>query len=103
MKKQKEYFHEGITWSEMGKQNEQAKEVYFEWYQGCTFLLRLSFHEFEAVLVGDSLSLGAIAEYPAARERKLLATIYNHLKPCLEIYRKSIRVPKVTTWYGDAI
>ena len=27
-KKQKENSHEGITWSEMGKQNEQAKEVY---------------------------------------------------------------------------
>ena len=28
MKKQKENSHEGITWSEMGKQNVQAKEVY---------------------------------------------------------------------------
>ena len=28
MKKQKESSHEGITWSEMGKQNVQAKEVY---------------------------------------------------------------------------
>ena len=27
MKKQKENSHEGITWSEMGKQNVQAKEV----------------------------------------------------------------------------
>ena len=26
-KKQKENSHEGITWSEMGKQNVQAKEV----------------------------------------------------------------------------
>ena len=30
MKKQKENSHEGITWSEMGKQNVQAKEVYFD-------------------------------------------------------------------------
>ena len=30
MKKQKENSHEGITWSEMGKQNVQAKEVYCE-------------------------------------------------------------------------
>ena len=29
MKKQKENSHEGITWFEMGKQNVQAKEVYF--------------------------------------------------------------------------
>ena len=28
MKRQKENSHEGITWSEMGKQNVQAKEVY---------------------------------------------------------------------------
>ena len=28
MKKQKENFHEGITWSEMGKQNVQAEKVY---------------------------------------------------------------------------
>ena len=28
MKKQKANPHEGITWSEMGKQNIQAKEVY---------------------------------------------------------------------------
>ena len=28
MKKQKENSHEGTTWSEMGKQNVQAKEVY---------------------------------------------------------------------------
>ena len=28
MKKQKENSYEGITWSEMGKQNVQAKEVY---------------------------------------------------------------------------
>ena len=27
-KKQKENSHEGITWSEMGKQNVQAKKVY---------------------------------------------------------------------------
>ena len=27
-KKEKENSHEGITWSEMGKQNVQAKEVY---------------------------------------------------------------------------
>ena len=29
MKKQKENSHEGITWSEMGKQNVQAEKVYF--------------------------------------------------------------------------
>ena len=29
MKKQKANSHEGITWSEMGKQNIQVKEVYF--------------------------------------------------------------------------
>ena len=28
MKKQKEISHEGITWSEMGKQNVQAEKVY---------------------------------------------------------------------------
>ena len=28
-KKQKENCHDGITWSEMGKQNIQAKEVYW--------------------------------------------------------------------------
>ena len=28
-KKQKENSHEGITWSEMGKQNIQAKEFYY--------------------------------------------------------------------------
>ena len=32
MQKQKENSHEGITWSEMGKQNVQAKEVY--WSKG---------------------------------------------------------------------
>ena len=32
MKKQKENSHEGITWSEMEKQNVQAKEVYSEEY-----------------------------------------------------------------------
>ena len=37
MKKQKENSHEGITCSEMGKQNVQAKEVYWSliiawWY-----------------------------------------------------------------------
>ena len=30
MKKQKENSHEGITWSEMGKQNVQAEKVYYE-------------------------------------------------------------------------
>ena len=30
MKKQKENSHEGITWSEMGKQNEHAEKVYYE-------------------------------------------------------------------------
>ena len=29
MKKQKANSHEGITWSEMGRQNVQAKEVYW--------------------------------------------------------------------------
>ena len=29
MKKQKENSHENISWSEMGKQNEQAKKVHF--------------------------------------------------------------------------
>ena len=29
-KKQKENSHKGITWSEMGKQNTQAKEVYWQ-------------------------------------------------------------------------
>ena len=29
MKKQKEDSHEGITWSEMGKQNVQAEKVYW--------------------------------------------------------------------------
>ena len=29
MKKQKENSHEGITWSEMGKQNVQAEKVYY--------------------------------------------------------------------------
>ena len=29
MKKQKENSHEGITWSEMGKQNVQAEKVYW--------------------------------------------------------------------------
>ena len=28
MKKQKENSHEGVTWSEMGKQNVQAEKVY---------------------------------------------------------------------------
>ena len=31
MKKQKENSHEGITWSEMGKQNVQAEKVYYLW------------------------------------------------------------------------
>jgi len=31
MKKQKENSHEGITWSEMGKQNVQAEKVYYNW------------------------------------------------------------------------
>ena len=30
MKKQKENSHEGITWSEMGKQNVQAEKVYWQ-------------------------------------------------------------------------
>ena len=30
MKKQKENSHEGITWSEMGKQNVQAEKVYWK-------------------------------------------------------------------------
>ena len=33
MKKQKENSHEGITWSEMGKQNVQAEKVYC--HQNC--------------------------------------------------------------------
>ena len=33
----------------------------------------------------------------------VLTTIYNHLRPRLEIYGKSIGVPKVTTQCGDAI
>ena len=32
MKKQKENSHEGITWSEMGKQNVQAEKVYWTYY-----------------------------------------------------------------------
>ena len=31
MTKQKENSHEGITWSEMGKQNVQAEKVYYMW------------------------------------------------------------------------
>ena len=34
MKKQKENSHEGITWSEMGKQNVQAEKVYLRSYDG---------------------------------------------------------------------
>ena len=38
MKKQKENSHEGITWSEMGKQNVQAEKVYrTETYGGRAF------------------------------------------------------------------
>ena len=33
MKKQKENSHEGITWSEMGKQNVQAEKVYSQIYE----------------------------------------------------------------------
>ena len=32
MKKQKENSHEGITWSEMGKQDVQAEKVYSQLY-----------------------------------------------------------------------
>ena len=32
MKKQKENSHQGITWSEMGKQNVQAEKVYYNAY-----------------------------------------------------------------------
>ena len=30
--KQKENSHEGVTWSEMGKQNVQAEKVYCDWF-----------------------------------------------------------------------
>ena len=33
MKKQKENSHEGITWSEMGKQNVQAEKVYWIYWE----------------------------------------------------------------------
>ena len=37
-KKQKANSHEGITWSEMGKQNIQAKEVYLICIHNCSML-----------------------------------------------------------------
>ena len=41
MKKQKENSHEAITWSEMGKQNVQAKKAYWRFFpqlSTCDFL-----------------------------------------------------------------
>ena len=38
MKKQKENSHEGITWSEMGKQNVQAEKVYCQEILNCVFM-----------------------------------------------------------------
>ena len=40
MKKQKENSHEGITWSEMGKQNVQAEKVYCFGLIGSNLLIR---------------------------------------------------------------
>ena len=42
MKKQKENSREGITWSEMGKQNVQAEKVYSKWHKPypCVKILR---------------------------------------------------------------
>jgi len=46
MKKQKENSHEGITWSEMGKQNVQAEKVY---YSGMTrTTVQLQVHDVRA-------------------------------------------------------
>ena len=42
MKKQKENSHEGITWSEMGKQNVQAEKVYCKDFGRCIDWLRLA-------------------------------------------------------------
>ena len=77
MKKQKEKTHEGITWSEMGKQNVQAEKVYcfvtllgyiiyiiltFAHLGGCWFALlcRASFREdsFTSAKIFWSSSLG---------------------------------------------
>ena len=41
MKKQKENSHEGITFSEMEKQNVQAKEVYYRTYNNYLFISQL--------------------------------------------------------------
>ena len=50
MKKQKENSREGITWSEMGKQNVQAEKVY---YPVLTLHFRL-FWKILSILVRDS-------------------------------------------------
>ena len=57
MKKQKENSREGITWSEMGKQNVQAEKVYC-----CRFESYLSSSERKALIlsVNDSFSLSCI-------------------------------------------
>ena len=51
MKKQKENSREGITWSEMGKQNVQAEKVYYQhlWTQGF-YLLWLWMMRHEEIL-----------------------------------------------------
>ena len=69
MKKQKENSHEGITWSEMGKQNVQAKEVYYschlkaEWLHGlwvCVFWG----NEFQSILLLHSFLTSQLLYFP---------------------------------------
>ena len=65
MQKQKENSHEGITWSEMGKQNVQAKKVY------CSVLRQ----QCRMLPIGDNRRIVTIELFPGVlgtREQKHL-------------------------------
>ena len=73
MKKQKENSHEGITWSEMGKQNVQAEKVY--WGQCKLKLTQIKSYQMQA-FEKRGKSLGA---------EKRTNKLNPHMKPSLGI------------------
>ena len=79
MKKQKENSHEGITWSEMGKQNVQAEKVY---WGHCK--LKLIEIKFNPIQVFDEGGKSGVPGEKLLWTEKRTNKLYPHMTPSLE-------------------
>ena len=92
--KQKENSHEGITWSEMGKQNEQAEKVYTDrkkriivWYV-CKILER-----FSITFTANGKRQAEISRLPKTREIYLVSA---YILPVSHSYGASTKTREIS-------